>query len=389
MLTPSLSGELRRIEEAGLLRTLRSFECLGPNRARVDGREAVLFAGNDYLGLSQHPEVIAAARDALERYGASATASRLINGNHALYGALEESLAELKGTEAAIVFGSGYAANLGLLTALAASRRDTVLMDRLNHASLYDAAAMSPATMKRYAHRDTTALAALLERDCGNGHTLVVTDGIFSMDGDIAPLAELAGLARRHSAALVVDDAHGTGVLGPDGAGSSAAAGVHPDIEIGTLSKALGSVGGFVAGDRELIEFLVNRARPLVFSTGLPPASLAAATTAIEIMRAEPWRRRRLAEISSRVRAELAAAGFEVPPGETPIVPLIVGDERLATSMADACLERGVFVPAIRAPSVPKGRARLRMTLSAEHTDEQVEQAIGVLADVRETLLRP
>ena len=389
MLVTSLAEELREIGEAGLLRRLRHIEPLGPNRAIIDGHEAVLFASNDYLGLSRHPAVVAAARDAVERYGASATASRLVNGNHAQYRELEESLAELKGTQTALVFSSGYAANIGAMTALAASRNDAIFMDRLNHASLYDATAMTPAAMSRYQHCDTIGLGALLASDRGSGRTLVVTDGVFSMDGDVAPLGELVDLSRSHGAIFVVDDAHGTGILGPDGTGSCAAADIHADVEIGTLSKALGSVGGFVAGDEALIDYLVNRARSFVFSTGLPPASVAAATAAIAVMRAEPWRRERLAELSTRVRAELSSAGFEVPGGHTPIVPVIVGDERLATQLADACLDRGVFIPAIRTPSVPKGRARLRMTLSAEHTDEQVDRALEVLVDARDGLSTP
>jgi 8-amino-7-oxononanoate synthase len=384
----TFAEELRAIDDAGLARRMRVIEPLGPVRALVDGRAAVLFSGNDYLGLAHHPAVVAAAHAALDRYGAGATASRLVSGNHSAYAELEESLAALKGAEAAVVFGSGYSANIGVLTALADSRSDVIFMDRLNHASLYDASALARATMKRYAHADTAQLARMLDEGRGSGTALVVTDGVFSMDADVAPLAEIARHAWHHDALLVVDDAHGTGVVGPGGAGSSALCDVHADVEIGTLSKALGSVGGFVAGSRELIDFLVNRARPLIFSTGLPPASVAAATAALALVRDEPWRRERLAELAVRVRSELAAAGFDVLPGVTPIIPIIVGDERLATALADACLGAGVFVPAIRTPSVPAGAARLRMTLSAEHTDEQVAHAIAVLGEARERLVR-
>jgi 7-keto-8-aminopelargonate synthetase-like enzyme len=267
-------------------------------------------------------------------------------------------------------------------------------MDRLNHASLYDAVAQSRAGFRRYGHANSAALEHLLRASQQTGRAtkadgsradrkLIVTDGVFSMDGDIAPLQELRRIADEHQAILVVDDAHGTGVLGPNGAGSCAAAGIQPDVEIGTLSKALGSLGGFVAGDRTLIEYLTNRARPLIFSTGLPPACVAAAHAALRVMADEPWRQTRLSDLSAWTRARLEEAGFEVLPGETPILPIMVGDERRATALAAGCLEGGVFIPAIRTPSVPRGQARLRMTLSAEHSAKQVTYAIEVLVEAK------
>ena len=382
----SFREELEGLRQAGLLRRMRRVEHLGPNVARVDGRPAILFASNDYLGLSRHPRVVEAAAQAVALHGASATASRLVNGTHALYAELEEALAAFKGAQAALVFATGYMANLGVVTALASSREDLVLLDRLDHASLYDACAMSPAKTTRYPHCDLPALERRLAEGPGAGRTLVVTDGVFSMDGDVAPLAELREATRAASAWLVVDDAHGTGVLGPRGRGSCAAAGLHPDVEIGTLSKALGSLGGFVVGDRALVDYLVNRARPLIFSTGLPPSAVAAALAALRAAEAEPWRRERVLALAARARAALSAAGYEVLPGQTPIVPIVVGDERLASALSEACLERGVFVPAIRTPSVPAGRARLRMTLCADHTDGQLEQALAVLCEARERL---
>lgn len=369
-------------------RRLRQQENLSPTRALIDGREAVLFAGNDYLGLSSHPEVTRAAGRALAEFGASAGASRLVTGNHPLYRELESALAALKGKEAALVFPSGYMANLGLLSALA-GRSDTLYMDRLNHASLYDGWRLSGAELQRYRHGDTRHLDAILSRDrrrripgeAGKDKSFIVTDGVFSMDGDLAPLAELQRLAGEHGCLLVVDDAHGTGVLGPEGRGTAAHLGVEPDVEIGTLSKVLGSLGGFVAGSRELIDYLVNRARPFIFTTGLPPAAVAAATAAVGLIKEEGWRRQRLLELAARARTELAAAGLEIPAGFTPIIPVIAGDESLAVKLSGLCLERGVFIPAIRSPAVPRGQARLRMTVSAAHSDEELGQAIDVVTE--------
>lgn len=389
MLAQSLGVELSALRVAGLYRRLRHIEHLGPCQALVDGRKALLFASNDYLGLASHPDVVGASVAAARSHGCGATASRLVNGNHALYRELEDALAEFKGTEAALVFPTGYMANLGVVTALAHSRSDAIHMDRLNHASLYDAAAMAPATLTRYAHGDVGALAANLEAGPCDGRRLIVTDGVFSMDGDSAPLAELAELAHHSNAVLVVDDAHGTGVLGPDGRGSCAAAGVHADVEIGTLSKALGSVGGFVAGSRALVDYLINRARPLVFSTGLPPAAIASSTAALRVARTESWRRARVLELSANVRRALVDSGFEIVPGDTPIIPIIIGDESAAVAFSDHLLEQGIFIPAIRTPSVEKGRARLRMTLSAEHTDEQIARALELLDDARSTVVAP
>ena len=375
-------------------RRLRKQENFSPTRALIDGREAVLFAGNDYLGLSWHPAVIDAAGRALAEYGASAGASRLVTGNHPLYRELESALAALKGKEAALVFPSGYMANLGLLSALAGpggtmDMGRTIYMDRLNHASLYDGCRLSGVDLKRYRHGDTGHLDAILSRGrkrrvpggAGAAKSLIVTDGVFSMDGDLAPLDELERLADEYSAMLVVDDAHGTGVIGPEGRGTAAQLGVEPDVEVGTMSKAIGSLGGFVAGSRELIDYLVNRARPFIFTTGLPPAAVAAATAAVGLFKEEAWRRERVLDLAARARTELAASGFETPAGFTPIIPVIAGDESLAVKLSELCLERGVFIPAIRTPAVPRGRARLRMTVSAAHSDEELARAIDAVTE--------
>ncbi|MBI5230701.1 MAG: 8-amino-7-oxononanoate synthase [Coriobacteriales bacterium] len=375
----SIEREMHRLEAEGVRRRLREQDDLGPMRAVIDGREALVFSANDYLGLSHHPDVVREAELAVARYGASASASRLVGGNHPLYRRLEASLARLKGTESAMVFATGYAANTGLLSSIAGTG-DTMFVDKLDHASIYDGVALSDAERRRYPHVATDRLEAMLRADRDvDGRRFIVTDGVFSMDGDLAPIGELRRIADEHDCILIVDDAHGTGVVGPNGAGTSGHFGAHADIEVGTLSKALGSLGGFVACESAVAEYLVNKSRPFIFSTGLPPASVAAAARAVELLAEEPERQTRVLAISARVRAALSVVGFEVPEGFTPIVPIIVGASEDATGFSDACLAEGVFIPAIRTPSVPKGRARLRMTLSAAHTDEDVDFALGVL----------
>ncbi len=381
----SFAGELNRLEAAAQLRRLPGREDMAQMGVRIDGREAILFSGNDYLGLSTHPEVKVAAERALAAHGSSAAASRLVSGNLSLYRELEENLARLKGKEASLVFSSGYLANLGALSALG-GREDIFFMDRLNHASLYDGWRLSSAGLRRYRHGDAGQLEELLLKSAPAGSGMIVTDGVFSMDGDLAPLPDLARLAGRHGCLLIVDDAHGTGVIGPGGSGTAAHLGAAADVEIGTLSKAAGSLGGFVAGGRELIDFLVNKARPFIFTTGLPPASLAAANASLMLFEREPWRRQRVLELAGSARAQLKAAGFNVPEGFTPIIPVITGSAESALRLAGLCLKRGVFIPAIRPPAVPKNSARLRMTVSAAHSDEDLSLAIDVLTTSAEKM---
>ena len=383
----ALAAALAAAQRDEVKRRLRTQEEISPTRAIIDGRESVLFSGNDYLGLSRHERVTTAAADAARRFGASATASRLINGNHELYAGLESTLAAFKGHEAALIFPTGYMANLAVLSTLAGAG-DEIFIDRLDHASIYDGVALSGARMRRYKHGDVAGLAKMLSEHSSqpDRQRLIFTDGVFSMDGDIAPLAELRALADEYDCLLIVDDAHGTGVIGPDGRGSCAAAGITADVEIGTLSKALGSLGGFVTCDAAVTDYLVNRARPFIFTTGLPPASLAAAATALEVSQDEPWRRERVTALAARLRAELSAAGFAVPAGDTPIIPVLVGDEERAVRLSERLLDAGVFVPAIRTPSVPRGSARLRLTVSAAHSDAEVDLAIAALVDAGKTL---
>jgi 8-amino-7-oxononanoate synthase len=382
-LEEALTTELAAIRAAGRGRWLRRFETVPAPAAVVDGRALTIFGSNDYLGLATHPTVRAAAAAAVQEWGTGAGASRLVTGNLALHESLEAELAAWKGAEAAILFASGYHAAVGTIPALAGAG-DLILSDALNHASLIDGCRLSRAELRVYRHGDLEHLDRLLVDRERFRRCLVITDGVFSMDGDLAPLPELVDLSARRDAWLVVDDAHGSGVLGPGGTGTAAALGVagRVPVQLGTLSKALAAQGGFVAGSQRLVDFLRNRARSFIFSTGLVPAAAAAARAALALAIAEPARRERLRENAAWLRRELAALGFRVPAGETPILPLVLGDERAALQLSDRLAAAGVLVPAIRPPSVPPGTSRLRLTVSASHEPEHLEQARAAFAAV-------
>lgn len=336
-----------------------------------NGKQLISFSCNDYLGLSHHPRVIAAAQEALARYGAGAGASRLVTGNHPLYEELERKLAAWKGCEAALVFGSGYLANLGIIPALA-GRGDLILADKLAHACILDGARLSGAKLLRFAHNDVAHLRTLLETDrAAHAHCLIVTDGVFSMDGDVAPVAALAALAREHDAWLMVDDAHGLGVLN---GGRGSTSGVEVDVVMGTLSKALGGYGGYVCGSTALIEYLISAARSLVFSTGLPPAAIAAASVAMDIIAEQP-------ELSEKPlhNARLFTKILGLPPAQSAIVPVILGDAARALAASAILEEEGVLVTAIRPPTVPEGTARLRFAFSALHREEDIARVGGIV----------
>jgi len=368
-------AELDELAGQGLARELRTLSMAGP-RAEVDGRECIVLASNDYLGLNRHPVVTQAAADAAQRYGAGAGASRLVTGNIAIHEELEAEIAALKGSEAAMVFSSGYAANLGLIPVLLGSG-DVAVCDKLNHASLIDACRLSGARLRVYWHGDMEKLAAILCSEADAGRVLIVTDGVFSMDGDLAPLPEVLALARSHEAWVLVDDAHGTGVLGPTGAGTvehfELPGGAF--INMGTLSKAFGSQGGFVAGPAELIALLRNRARSFVYSTGIAPASAAAALAAIRLAREEPEIREGLWRNVGLLRKAIAPAGISPVSTDSHITSLVIGEVQAALDFAEALLQDGVFVPAIRPPTVPRGTSRVRITVTAAHSREDVETA--------------
>ncbi|MBD3670318.1 MAG: 8-amino-7-oxononanoate synthase [Gammaproteobacteria bacterium] len=355
----------------------------GP-RIRIDGRELLNFCSNDYLGLANHPEVVAALKHGADAYGAGSGAAHLVNGHSSAHHALEEELAAFCGRPRALLFSTGYMANLGTVAALT-GRGDTVLEDRLNHASLIDAGQLTQADMKRYGHADMDALARRLQ--AAQGETLIVSDAVFSMDGDLAPLPEMAALARDHDAWLMVDDAHGLGVLGQGGRGSLEHFGLGSDevpIYMGTLGKGLGSFGAFVSGSEALIETLINESRTYIYTTALPSAVAEATRAALRLVQSESWRREHLAALVARFRTGAEQLGLPMMPSQTAIQPVVLGESESALAASAALMERGILVSAIRPPTVPKAAARLRITLSAAHSEADVDTLLTQLEAIRE-----
>ncbi|WP_024329314.1 8-amino-7-oxononanoate synthase [Thioalkalivibrio sp. ALR17-21] len=376
-----LHKRLETVREAGLWRRLRTLD--GPQKPEqiIDGQRVVAFCSNDYLGLAADPAVSAAAREALDAYATGAGAAHLINGHTRAHAELEQALARFTGRERALVFSTGYMANLALVQTLV-GRHDTVFEDRWNHASLIDAVRLSGARSQRYRHADPEHLRQRLERAPANGHRLIVTDGVFSMDGDIAPLPQLAALAREFDAWLMVDDAHGFTVLGETGGGSCQHFGLDAgDVPIlmGTLGKGFGTAGAFVAGSEALIETLIQTARPYIYTTAMPAALAAATLASVRIAEAAGDRREHLRALIRRLGAGLDALGLPHPPPDTPIQPVILGDAAHATAIAERLQQAGFLVPAIRPPTVPEGQARLRITLSAAHSEDQVDALLNAL----------
>ena len=372
-----LKSELDQLHQAGLWRSLRSVTTAPTGRVLLDGRDVILLGSNNYLGLSVHPIVTEAAVTAARKYGTGASASRLMSGNCDLYTELESKIAKVKETEAALVFGSGYLANIGTIPVLAGDG-DLILSEALNHASLIDGCRLSHATKQIYRHCDIEHLESLLTQSTKFRRRLIVTDGVFSMDGDIAPLPEICALADRYDAMVMVDDAHSFGVLGEKGGGTVEHFGLENRgvIQMGTLSKAVGGLGGYVAGSADLINFLVNRSRSFIFTTGLPPATLAAASAALDVIRSTPELRQRLSSNVLLLKNALLEKGFELLPSETQILPLILGAADVASRFAEALLSHGVYAPAIRPPTVPEGTSRLRLSVIASHTPEDLETAV-------------
>lgn len=375
--------QLHQLEAQHLLRQLRLIESPTGSAVIIDGRPVVLMASNDYLGLATHPTLKRAAISATEQFGVGAGASRLVSGTLPPHRELETALAAFKGTEAALVFSSGYLANIGLLPSLIGSG-GLVLADRLCHASLIDGCRLSGADFHRYHHRDLDHLASLLSKQASRRKTLIVTDGVFSMDGDLAPMPDLVDLADRYEAQVLVDDAHGTGVMGPEGRGTLEHFGVESRLpfHMGTLSKALGTSGAYVAGPDTLIRYLVNRARSFIYTTAPPPATAAAARAAIAVLRAEPERRARLWHNREHFCAGLRALGFTTTDTQSPIIPVLIGDPQKAMTMAERLLQQGVYAPAIRPPTVPKETSRIRTTVTADHTVEQLDHVLAAFKTV-------
>lgn len=359
-------GESDALKRTNRLRTLKTSTREGV-RVMQDGKSYISFSCNDYLGLSQHPAVLKASSEALKTYGTGVGASRLVTGNHPLYAPLETKIAHMKHTEAALVFGSGYLTNVGVIPALV-GKGDIIFADKWVHACLLDGAQLSGAKLVRFRHNDTAHLEALMsEHRSQHKHALILVDHVYSMDGDVAPLKEISAIARNHSAWLMADDAHGLGIVKPEKE-------AHVDIWMGTLSKAVGGYGGYIAASQKVIDYLLSSARSFIFSTGLPPAICGAALAALECMEQEPQHATRTIGYANKL-----CAAFNLHPTPSTIVPIIVGDETKALAISEALKQHGILAAAIRPPTVPPGTSRLRLAFSALHTEEQVDQLIAAL----------
>jgi len=379
-----LQAELERRRAAGLYRQRRVIESAQGVETRIDGRTLLSFCSNDYLGLANHPDIKRAFVGAVAEYGVGSGAAHLINGHSRLHEDCERRLAEFAGRDRALLFSTGYMANLAIASTLL-GRGDRVFQDRLNHASLIDGARLGRARMVRYRHNDLTELEMLLQDSPADKRRLVMTDGVFSMDGDCADVAALVRIAADNGAWLMVDDAHGFGVLGARGAGLIEQLGLDQrqvPILMATLGKAAGTAGAFVAGSEALIETLIQQARPYIYTTAAPPALAAAILEAVKIIETENWRREKLNQSIAYFRQQAAAAGLEPMRSQTAIQPLVIGDNHRAMQLGEALFERGIHVTAIRPPTVPEGSARLRVTLSALHEPAHIDRLIDTLASL-------
>jgi 8-amino-7-oxononanoate synthase len=379
-----LNSWLREREAAGNLRDLRPVGRRRGGRllmAGADEEQTLLdFSSNDYLALSEHPDVLAGSRRALDEWGTGAGAARLMSGDLVLAHRLEEAVAQLKGQEAALLFGSGYLANAGVIPALV-GRGDVIFADRLNHASIYDGCRLSGARLRRFRHNDLAHLEDLLRRDRGRGRALIVVESLYSMDGDCCPLQELVALKEQHGCLLMVDEAHATGLFGANGGGLIEQEGVvaEVDLAMGTFGKALGSYGAYVASSATMIRYLLNRARSFIYSTGLPPAVMGAALAAVELVRTKPELREELHRKVSLFKEEIRQGGWRQPLGPSQIVPVTVGSSREAAALAGALRERGIFATAVRPPTVPEGTARLRFSLTRHHEEAALRKAASLI----------
>jgi 8-amino-7-oxononanoate synthase len=385
-----MEQELSSLAEQSLERSLATAETSAADGGKWierSGRRLLNLSSNNYLGLAGDPRIAEAACRAAERWGAGATASRLVVGNHALYGELEERLANWKQRDAALVFANGYMANMGTIAALV-GRGDAVFSDRLNHASIVDGILLSRAEHYRYRHNDVEHLEYLLKKHDDHRRKLIVTDTVFSMDGDFAPLARLVELRDRYGALLMVDEAHAGGVRGKRGEGLCHEQGLHQQVDVimGTFSKSFGTYGAYVCADRTLIRYLVNRARSLIYTTGLPPMVIASVLQALPIVQEEEWRRERLKRHSVLLRSRLRELGFAVEAGDSPIIPLFIGDNQTALRFSQMLEERGIAAVAIRPPTVPVGTARIRFSLMATHTKEELEWVVEQVKEIAERL---
>ena len=378
-----LSAELQARKEQSLYRHRRILQSPQSPEVIVDGQACLAFCSNDYLGLANHPNVIAALKKGADRYGVGGGASHLVNGHSQAHHALEEELAEFTGRPRALLFSTGYMANIGAVNALL-DKRDAVFQDRVNHASLLDAGLLSGARFQRFLHNDSDNLTLRLQRTEAR-RKLVVCDGVFSMDGDLAELPEICQTAAEHNAWVMVDDAHGFGCIGKQGRGTVDHFGLGADqvqVLVGTLGKAFGTSGAFVAGSEELIETLVQHARTYIYTTSMSPAIAEATRASLKLLQQDDWRREKLNHLISRFQSGCAQLGLPLMDSPTPIQPLMVGESDRAMAISAALEAKGIFIGAIRPPTVPQGEARLRVTLSATHTDEQLDRLLDALSDV-------
>lgn len=371
--------ELEELKALGLYRETKRIDTIQGPEVIIDGKKVILLSSNNYLGLSSHPEVIKAQRQALEEFGAGACASRLVSGNMSLHEELEERIATFKGTEGAILFPTGYMANVGTISAVS-GEKDLIVCDKLNHASIIDGARLSGATLRAYSHKNIERLKDILKKSTSYRRKIIITDGIFSMDGDIAPLPQLIELAERFDAILMLDDAHATGVLGKTGRGTCEHYGVKKGVHIqmGTLSKAIGNLGGFIAGSRPLVDYIRNKARSFIYSTALPPAILGGSIKAIDIIEKDSGLRDRLWANVRKFRSALQKSDFNIMDSETQIVPIYIKDAPTTMRTSEFLFKNGIFAPGIRPPTVPKAKCRIRTSLMATHTEGHIDNVVGV-----------
>jgi 8-amino-7-oxononanoate synthase len=376
------SEKLEQIKKNGLYRKMKYLQTPQRPHIKIDGKDYLLLSSNSYLGLCNDDRLKQAAKDAIEKYGVGSGGSRLTTGSYEIHQKLEEEIAAFKGTEAALLFNTGYMANVGAISGIA-DKSWVIFSDRLNHASIVDGCRLSRAEIVVYNHCDASDLARKVQ-GYASRQALIVTDGLFSVDGDIAPLPAIVEIAKKNNILLMVDDAHATGVLGPNGGGTADYFGLRDqiDISMGTLSKALASEGGFIAGKRSLIDYLINTSRSFIFSTALSPATIAVASKALDIIRTEPQRRQTLLANAAWFRTELRKAGFDVAENETPIISIIIGAPDLAVNFSNLLMERNIFVSAIRPPTVPAGTSRLRISIMATHTREDLLQALNHIKEI-------
>ncbi|WDN89210.1 hypothetical protein BuS5_02178 [Desulfosarcina sp. BuS5] len=382
-------NELNRLKEKGLYRTLKKVTSPVDTTVTINGREVILFSSNNYLGLANHPALKKAAVSVLQNYGSGAGASRLISGNLEIHEELEQRIAAFKKCSAAIIFSTGYMANIGAITSLA-GKNDLILSDQLNHASIIDGCRLSTAETKIYPHKDLAALEKILRQALsrhekgGYNNIFFITDGIFSMDGDITPLPDLLKIADRYNAFVILDDAHATGVIGKNGGGTAEYFDLADNehlIQIGTFSKAMGSLGGYVAGHELIIEFLRNRARSFIYSTALPPSVSASSIAAINILEKDKALLQSLQHNIDRFKKGITEIGYGSVEIETPIIPIIIGDADLTMEFADTLLKKGIYAPGIRPPTVPENQSRIRVSLMSSHTGDQIDTALSVFEE--------